>query len=141
MSRIPVIPKTKKATLTVNNIVFDPSLKTVCMHDVYNLKYVVKLECLSHKPLFLVLFACDSIWVAWFFVDIYLVALCCLVSVVPNILWLITFAKLRNIETFHMKPQWWHQKFSAAITSVVIFAVISVHFIDQNLEAYFWSQF
>ena len=52
MSRIPVIPKTKETTLTVNNIVFDPSLKTVCMHDVYNLKYVVKLECLSHKPLF-----------------------------------------------------------------------------------------
>ena len=138
---IPVIPKTKKTTSTVNNIVFDPSLKRFCMHDVCNLKYVGKLECLSHKPSFLVLFACDSIWFAWFFVDIYLVALCCLVSVVPNILWLITFANFRNIETFHMKRQWWRQKFSAVIGSVIIFAVISVHFTDQNFEVYFWSQF
>ena len=52
------------------------------------------------------------------FVNIYLVAFCCLVSVVSNILWLITFANFRNIETFHMKLQWWRQKFSAAIASV-----------------------
>ena len=50
--------------------------------------------------------------------NIYLVAFCCLVSVVPNILWLIRFANFRNIETFHMKLQWWRQKFSAAIASV-----------------------
>ena len=60
MFRIPVIPKTKKTTSTVNNIVFDLSLKTFCMH-VYNLKYVGKLECHSHKPSFLVLFGSDSI--------------------------------------------------------------------------------
>ena len=116
MFRIPFISKTKKTT--VNNIVFDPSLKRFCMHDVCNLKYVGKLECLSHKLSFLLLFACDSTWFAWFFVDIYLVALSCLVSVVPNILWLITFDNFRNIETFHVKRQWWRQKFSAAITSV-----------------------
>ena len=120
MFRIPVIPKTKKTTSTINNIVFDPSLKGFCMHDVCNLKYVGKLECLSHKPSFLVLFTCDSMWFAWFFVDIYLAALCCLVSVVPNIVWLITFANFRNIETFDMKRQWWRQKFSAAIASVIM---------------------
>ena len=105
MFLIPVIQKTKKTTSTVNNIVFGPSLKIFCMHYVCNLKYEGKLECLRHKPLFLVLFTCDSIWFAWFFVDIYLVALCYLVSVVPNIMCLITFANLRNIENFHMKRQ------------------------------------
>ena len=50
MFPIPVIPKTKKTTSTVNNIVFDPSLKRFCMHDVCNVKYKGKLECLSHKP-------------------------------------------------------------------------------------------
>ena len=141
MFLIPVIPKTKKTTSTVNNIVFDPSLKIFCMHYVCNLKYEGKLECLRHKPLFLVLFTCDSIWFAWFFVDIYLVALCYLVSVVPNIMCLITFANLRNIENFHMKRQWWRQKLSATIASVIIFVVISVHFTDQNFEVYFWNQF
>ena len=58
---IPIIPKTKKTTLTVNNIVFDPSLKRFCMHHVCNLKYIGKLECFSHQPSFLVLFPCDSI--------------------------------------------------------------------------------
>ena len=58
---IPVIPKTKTTTSTGNNIVLNPSLKRFCMHDVCNLKYVGKLECLCHKPSFLVLFACDSI--------------------------------------------------------------------------------
>ena len=135
MFRIPVIPKTKKATSTVNNIVFDLSLKRFCMHHVSNLKYVSKFECLSHKPSFLVLFACDSIWFAWLFVNIYLVALCCLVSVVPNILWLITFANFPNIETFHIK--WWRQKFSAAIASVIIFVVINVHFTDQKYSSLF----
>ena len=61
MFLIPVIPKTKKATSTVNNIVFGPSLKIFCMHYVCNLKYKGKLECLPYKSLFLVLFACDSI--------------------------------------------------------------------------------
>ena len=61
MFRIPVIPKTKKTTSTVNNIVFDPSLKRFCMNDVCNLKYIGKLACLSHKPSFLALIACDSI--------------------------------------------------------------------------------
>ena len=142
MFQILVIPKTKKTTSIVNNIVFDPpSLKRFFMHDVCNLKYVGKLECLSHKPSFLVLSVCDSIWFGWFFVDIYLVVLCSLLSVVPNILWLITFANFRNIETFHMKRQLWRQKFSAAIASVNIFAFISVHSTDQNFEVYFWSQF
>ena len=104
------------------------------------LKYVGKFECLRHEPSFSVLFACDSIWFAWFSVDIYLAVLCCLVSVVPNILWLITFANFRNIETFRMKRQWWRQKFSSAISSVIIFVVISVHFTEQNFEVYFWSQ-
>ena len=106
----------------------NPYFKRFCVHDVCNLKYVGKLECLSHKPSILVLFVCDSIWFAWFFVDIYLVALSCLLSVVPNILWLITSANFRNIETFHMKRQWWCQKFSVAIANVIIFVVISVHF-------------
>ena len=142
MFQILVIPKTKKTTSIVNNIVFDPpSLKRFFMHDVCNLKYVGILECLSHKPSFLVLFVCDSIWFAWLFVDIYLVVLYCLVSVVPNILWLLTFANFRNIETFHMKRQLWRQKFSAVIASVNIFAFISVHFTDQHFEVYFWSQF
>ena len=135
--------ESKKTTSTVNNIVFDRILKRFCMYDVCNLKYVGKLECLSHKPSFLVLFAWDSIWFTWFFVDIYLVALCCLVSVIPNIMWFITFGSFQNIETFHMKCQWWRQKCSAAIASVaiVILVVISVHFTDQNFEVYFWSQF
>ena len=137
MFRIPVIPKTKKATSTVNNIIFDPSLKIFCMHDVSNLKHVRKFECLSHKPSFLVLFACYSIWFAWCFLNIYLVALCCLVSVVPNILWLITFANFPNIETFHIKRQWWRQKFSAAIASVIIFVAINVHFTDQKFSSLF----
>ena len=81
MFRIPVIPKTKKTTSTVNNIAFDPSLKRFCMRDVCNLKYVGKLECISHKPLFLALFA--------------------------------------------------------AIVSVTIFVVISVHFTDQSFEICF----
>ena len=138
---IPVIPKTKKTTSTVNNMVFDPFLKRFCLQDVRNLKCAGKLECLNHKPSFLVLLACDSIWFAWFFVDIYLVALCCLVSIAQNIMWLITFANFRNIETFHMKRQWWRQKFSAAIASVIIFVAIIVHFADQNFEVYFWSEF
>ena len=141
MFQIPVILKLKKTTSTVNNIVFDPALKRFCMHDVCNLKYVGKLKCLSHKPSFLVLFACGSIWFAWFYMDIDLVALCCLVSVVPNILWLISFANFQNIETFHMKRHWWHQRFSAAIASVIIFVVTSVRFTDQNFEVHFWSQF
>ena len=124
-----------------DNIIFDLYLKRFCMHDVCNLKYVGKSEFLSHKPLFLVLSACDSIWFAMFFMDIYLVALCCLVSVVQNIMWLITFANFWNIETFHMNRQWWRQKFSAAIARVIIFVVISVHFTDQNFEVYIWSQF
>ena len=124
-----------------DNIIFDLYLKRLCMHDVCNLKYVCKLECLSHKPSLLVLCACDSIWFARFFVDIYLVALCCLVSVLPNILWLITFANFQKIETFHMNCQWWRQKFSAAIASVIIFVVISVHFTDQNFDVHIWSQF
>ena len=138
---IPVIPKTKKTTSTVNNMVFDPFLKRFCLQDVRNLKCAGKLECLNHKPSFLVLLACDSIWFAWFFVDIYLVALCCLVSIAQNIMWLITFANFRNIETFHMKRQWWRQKFSAAIASVIIFVAIIVHFADRNFEVYFWSEF
>ena len=138
---IPVIPKTKKTTSTVNNMVFDPFLKRFCLQDVRNLKCAGKLECLNHKPSFLVLLACDSIWFAWFFVDIYLVALCCLVSIAQNIMWLITFANFRNIETFHMKRQWWRQKFSAAIASVIIFVAIIVHFADWNFEVYFWSEF
>ena len=72
---------------------------------------------------------------------VHLVALCYLVSVVPNIMCLITFGNLRNIENFHMKRQWWRQKLSAAIASVIIFVVISVHFTDQNFEVYFWNQF
>ena len=140
MFRIPFILKTKKTTSIVNNIVFDPS-SSFCMHDVCNLKYVGNLKCLSHKPSFLVLFACGLIWLTWLFMDIYLVTLCCLVSVAPNILWLITFANFRNIETFHMKRQWWSQKFSTAIVNVIIFVIISVHFSDQNFEIYFRSQF
>ena len=58
---IPVIPKTKKTTSTVNNMVFDPFLKRFCLQDVRNLKCAGKLECLNHKPSFLVLLACDSI--------------------------------------------------------------------------------
>ena len=61
MFRIPVIPKTKKTTSTVINIVFDPSMKRFCMNDVCNLKYVGKLECHSHKPSFLALIVRDSI--------------------------------------------------------------------------------
>ena len=141
MFRIPVIPKTKKTTSIVNNIVFDLLLKRFYMHDVCNSKYVVKLECFSHKSSFLVLFACDSIWFAWFFWGYLFSHAPHLVSVVPNILWLVTFANLWNIETFHMKHQWWRQKFSAAIASVIIFVVISVHFTDKNFEVYFWSQF
>ena len=124
-----------------DNIIFDLYLKRFCMYDICNLKYVGKLEFLSHKPSFLVLSACDSIWFVRFFMEIYLVALCCLVSVVRNIMWLITFANFWNIETFHMNRQWWRQKFSAAIASVIIFVVISVHFADQNFEVHIWSQF
>ena len=136
MFPIPVIPKTKKTTSTVDNIVSDLSLERFCMH-VCNLKWVGKIECLKHKPSFLVLFACGSIWFAWFFVDIYLVLLCCLVSVVSNILWLITFANFRNIEMFRMKRKWWLQKFSAAITSVIIFADISVLLQTKFLKSTF----
>ena len=56
-----MIPKTKKTTSTVINIVFDPSMKRFCMNDVCNLKYVGKLECHSHKPSFLALIVRDSI--------------------------------------------------------------------------------
>ena len=49
MFQVPVIPKTKKTTSTVNNIIFDPCLKRFCMHDVRNLKFVGKLECLSQN--------------------------------------------------------------------------------------------
>ena len=38
MFPIPIIPETKKTTSTVNNIVFDQSLKRFCMRDVCNLK-------------------------------------------------------------------------------------------------------
>ena len=141
MFQIPVIPKTKKTTSTVNKIVFDPSLKRFCTHDVCNLKYVVKSECLSHKSSFLVLFTCDSVWFAWFFVDIFLVALCCLIAVgCPKHSVVITFSNFRNIETFHMKGQWWREKFSAAIASVIIFVAISAHFTDQTFEVYLWRQ-
>ena len=137
MFRIPVIPKTYKTTLIVSNIVLDPSLKRFYMHDLCNLRNVGKLECVSHKPSCLVLFACDSIWFTWFFVDTYLVAFCCLVSVAPNILWLITFANFRNIETFHMERQWWHQKFSTAI-------IVCYHLCRPQRAFYrprFWSLF
>ena len=40
-----------------------------------------------------------------------------------------------------MKRQWWRQKFSTAIASAIIFVAVNVHFTDQNLEVYFWSQF
>ena len=52
MFPIPVIPKTKKTTSTVDNIVSDLSLERFCMH-VCNLKWVGKIECLKHKPSFL----------------------------------------------------------------------------------------
>ena len=38
-----------------------------------------------------------------------------------------------------MKRQWWRQKFSTAIASAIIFVAVNVHFTDQNLEVYFWS--
>ena len=75
------------------------------------------------------------------FLWIFIYPRCFLVSVAPNILWLITFANFRNNETFHMKRQWWRQKFSTAIASAIIFVAVNVHFTDQNLEVYFWSQF
>ena len=94
-----------------DNIIFDLYLERFCMHDVCNLKYVGKLEFLSHKPSFLVLSHIQYDLQGFLWIFIYLVALCCLVSVVRNIMWLITFANFRNIETFHMNRQWWRQKF------------------------------